>query len=411
MQTIAKVLGILATAVALVVIGFVVFGLGGWLVAFLLSAVYGWFLLAYLHYRYVRQQELLHLLTTAAQANSPVGPALWAYLDDRPEGGLRDFLVAAVLFFVLPGYYWIWHRRHGFDRRLERLALLLESGMPLPQALRATPGVASRETVLAATVGEVSGRLATCLRAAPRWQVATVWLEAIPRLFYPVIVLATVTVVLSFQMSFIAPKYEKIFADFHVRLPESTNQMFELWRGSLGRGVAVVLVVFVLGLLTGLVLFSSRVRWSCPGVGRLYRMHVQSRVLRMLGILLEVDRPLPESLAVLADSGYFKGVARRRLEAARSAIEQGEALAPALNRFGLLPARMVALVQAAQRAQNVPWALTELGEHLAQRALRVMRRMTLVFFPAAVVGAGLLVAVVALAWFLPLVKLITELSR
>jgi general secretion pathway protein F len=139
-------------------------------------------------------------------------------------------------------------------------------------------------------------------------------------------------------------------------------------------------------------------------------MHVQARVLRMLGILLEVERPVPQALAVLADSGYFSRVARNRLNAARGAVERGEPLAPTLQRFGLLPRRMVALVQAAERAHNLPWALAELGDHLAQRAVRLMRRLTLVFFPAAVVGVGVIVAAVVLGWFLPLIKLLTELS-
>jgi type II secretory pathway component PulF len=401
MNRIATVLAILGSGVAVVLVGAVVFHWGGVLVLLLVGAIYVWIPYSYFHYRYIRQQELLNLLLTAAEAGSPVGPALWAYLDDRPRGGIRDAWASLVLFFM---------RHTSFDLRLERLALLLESGAPLADALRETPGVASRDTQLAAAVGESTGRLAACLRLAPRWRLGTVWVEAVPRLLYPLALLACLSAVMTFLMLFVAPKFEKIFADFKMKLPEPTQHVMGVGRfvtthgGYLG---LAVLGAVALGLLLSL---NSVWRWYFPGLGRLYRMHVQSRVLRMLGLLLEAHRPLPEALAVLADSEFFAGVAQRRLRAVRAAILQGEPLAPSLQRQGLLPTRMVALVQAAERARNLPWALAELGDLLGQRTVRILRRLTMAIAPAAVLVAGIFVGYVALAWFLPLIKLITEMA-
>src|SRR5205807_10602683 len=110
--------------------------------------------------------------------------------------------------------------------------------------------------------------------------------------------------------------------------------------------------------IAGVLIAAPTTRWFFPGIGRLTRMHVQGRVLLMLGILLETGRPLPEALDVLADSGYFAGTARRRLVRARRRIQQGEPLAPCLHQQGLLPGRMVPLVQLAERTRNVPRVLT-----------------------------------------------------
>ena len=84
--------------------------------------VYGWMLFAFLQYRRGRQDELLHVLSTAVEAEAPLAAALWTYLEDRPRGWLREFWVATLLFFVLPGYYWIWHRRHSYDQKVARVA-------------------------------------------------------------------------------------------------------------------------------------------------------------------------------------------------------------------------------------------------------------------------------------------------
>jgi type IV pilus assembly protein PilC len=383
MRTAAIIVGQILT---LAIVGGLLFGALGNIAVIpvvLLGAIYFWGLFSYAHYRLLRQEELLHLLSTAAEAESPVGPAVWAYLSDRP-------------------------RRWGYEHKVERLAVLLESGESLAGALRATPGLVPSETVLAAAVGEPAGQLALCLRNAPRWRLATVWMEAVPRFVYPLVLLAFSGLCFVGFILIIMPKFEKIYHDFHIHLPESTSYVMAFARSPVGGILGLGLACVVFALLAAVLIASPTARWYFPGIGRLTRMHVQSRVLAMLGILLETNRPLPEALDLLADSGYFAGTAHRRLVRARQRIAQGEALAPCLRELGLLPGRMVPLVQTAERTRNVPRVLTELGSHLAQCTVRAVRRVSMMFFPLAVLGVGALIGFLAVAWFMPLVKLLTE---
>src|SRR5262245_56834678 len=113
------ILGILLVVLPLVATGlYWGFSLGGFYLFLALLAAYGWALFCFFHYRQGRQEELLHLLTTAADAGVPLAPALRAYLLDRPQGALREFWVAVALLFLVPGYYWIWHRRHRYDAKV-----------------------------------------------------------------------------------------------------------------------------------------------------------------------------------------------------------------------------------------------------------------------------------------------------
>src|SRR5438552_14216044 len=173
MSGLRRLLAFFATFAGLLVL---VVGLGALLIfmgmtyglpfLFLMLIVYGWMLFAYLHYQQGRQEEMLRLLSTAAESEAPLAPALWAYLRDRPHGLLREFWVALLLFFMLPGYYWAWHRRNSFDSKVARVAYYLEMGTSLPHALQATPGVVSREATFAVLVGQHTGKLAACLRAS-----------------------------------------------------------------------------------------------------------------------------------------------------------------------------------------------------------------------------------------------------
>src|SRR5438132_6635468 len=123
--------GISVLAAMAVVALFVGFGYGALLCLLVLGAAYSWMLFAFLHYRQCRQEEFLQVMIAAAEAEAPLAPALAAYLDDRPQSGLRELWVALLLNFVVPGYYWIWYRLSNYDQKVDRVAELLEDGHSL----------------------------------------------------------------------------------------------------------------------------------------------------------------------------------------------------------------------------------------------------------------------------------------
>ena len=385
-------------------------GYFGVIVFFVIMSVYGWVLFSFVHYRSGRQDELVQVLITAAESDAPLSSALWAYVLDRPQGNQRELWVATILFFVLPGYYWIWHRQNSFDRKLAKLAHLLEHGVPLAVALRDTPGVASADTRLAVAVGKATNQLAPCLRSLRGRRVGVVWLEVIPRLLYPLALLLTITSIASFLTIYIIPKYEKIYADFGLRLPRATTLFMEFTRSVSGYLWIVPLVLLTNAALIAILFASTTVRWFFPVVGRYYRSQVRSRVLNMLALLLEGAMPAPKALAFLAVNPAFGGIAGRRLSSARFRVENGEPLVDSLARSGLLARNAVPLAHAAERTHTLPWALKQLGDNLAGRAVRFVRQLSLVFTPLSVVLVGALVAFIALAIFWPLVQVLMALT-
>jgi type II secretory pathway component PulF len=377
----------------------------------LVGMFYGWMFYAFIYYRQGRQQEFGRLLITAAEARAPLAPVLRAYVEDRPHGALREAWVAVLLWFVVPGYYWLWHRRNSYDRKVEHVARLLENGAPLHVALASTPGVVSSETVLAAAVGESTGRLADCLQPPARRRVAAAWLEVTPRFLYPLILLLFMAQVTGFWMLYIGPRMRRIFADFHEKMPAMTSRLFAAWDLVTASGGLTVLAILGVLVLIAVVAGSRTVRWYVPGIGRLYRMDVRGRILQMLSVLLGAGQRVPQALELLAGASYFPPVVTRRLEKARDAVERGEPLAESLRAQKLLSSAMAPLVEAAQRAGNLPWALGELGETLADRTVRLMRRWSMVLAPLAVVAIGALACCLVLGMFLPLVELIMGLSE
>jgi type IV pilus assembly protein PilC len=129
----------------------------------------------------------------------------------------------------------------------------------------------------------------------------------------------------------------------------------------------------------------------------------------MLAMLLRTGHTVPDALALLSSLPIGRPT-RMRLEAARQRVSQGEPLAEGLLDAGLLTNAMAPLVHAAQRAGNLPWALAELADTIYQRTVRAIQRVMQVIFPLTVICLGLVVGFFVIALFMPLIKLITELS-
>lgn len=371
-----------------------------------LIIVYCWMIYLFFQYRAIRQDEVVHLLATAAEARQPLAPALWAYLVDRPRTMVREFVIAIFLSVV----YWGWVRRNTFDYKTERMAILLEAGVPLHEALRLVPGVAARETVLAAAVGQSTGKLAPSLQQVARWRSTSPWRDVMPRFMYPILVLLVVFSVVSFHSTFIIPKFERIFADFKNRLPPLTQAFIYLSRTVLN--AATIPLLFIFALVPVLMwLASGAVRWHFPLIGAFYRLHIQSRTLKMLGVLLESGQTTFQALETLISSGYFKSTALRRLHRVQDDIREGQPLADALYRHGLLPRRMVPLLHSAEKANNLPWVLSESGDHLARRSDSKAYRFSMTLFPVIIMLLGLVIGFVALSVFLPLIQLLDTVGR
>jgi type IV pilus assembly protein PilC len=383
------------------------------LFALFLFILSGWMTYAYVSYRQGQQDELLRLLIAAVDAKMPLVPALRAYQGDRPSRLPYHVLLMVVMCALFPGslVIWIWLMWRRFDKRVGQLADLLEDGDSLTDALNDVPGIAPSEVRLAAAVGETTGRLGDCLKRADRQRLTVAWLELVPRVVYPLVVLLFISGITAFLVVTIVPKFKKIFDEFGQKFPTITQTLVNYSWIAADFLFVLPATIFFAAVAGALVIASPAVRWYTPLLGRLYRWEAQGQVLRSLGVLVEAGKPVPESLHFLAEGDELSGPVRKRLGRAAAAAERGEPLAAALRANGLLPKSMVPLVQAAERAGTLPWALAELGEHLGGKAHRIVKRLSLILSPFLVAAVGVVVAFIAVGMFLPLIKLMESLGQ
>lgn len=377
--------GVCAFAVwALIVAGVWVFSLS----LFLLAAIVIGLLVILSRRGPARRELLLRAMAIAAERSMPIGPAVLALADQ-----------------FAPAW------------RAEWLAALLNEGVPLPEALGRVPGVISREAEVLVRTGYATDTLARSLREASglRSTRDDAWGTTAARLAYLAwlgVVMETITM---FILYFIAPKFEAIFKDFNVSLPAVTK--FTLRASHLLSGYALltfpliflVQVGLPLALLAGL-FGRSAAWWDVPGVNLVFRRRHSALVMRALSLAVAGRRPIPAVIDRLAVE-YPSGWARRRLYHAGQDVQLGGDWADSLAEHGLIRPADAAVFHAAQRVGNLEWALHEAADSADRRLGYRLQFWLQMMFPVLLIGMGGLVALFAVAYFLPLVRLIETLAR
>jgi type IV pilus assembly protein PilC len=412
MISLARFVGLLAgISATLFLVGLIGFkGGGAWVMLFIVAGIilYGFAGYGYLHYRAVRQEELRDVLAVAAQTHSPLAIAVWAYVEDRPRGPLRRFCEGAFTNLLVMGSYWSLHKQRRFDRRVAELASNLEAGVPLSHALCMSPGTATRETIMAAAVGESTGDLAASLKQIGSARVNSTMIELVPKLVYPLFLLFCQILVVSFLIINVLPRLERIMSEFRVAMPAGVGAFLGFAEKFLGPIVAMTLLGSFWLIL--MLIVSPSTRWRLPGVSSIERRYVQGQVLKMLGMLLKAGKTAPEALSILRREEFLGAPAHQRLKTISARIDQGQPLADELAAQGLMPKNMLPLLHAAQRARHFPWALEEAGDTLIRAAMRLVHRVSAIVGPLAIAIMGLLVALTALGVFIPFIAILTKFS-
>ncbi len=308
--------------------------------------------------------------------------------------------------------------RTPWSDRIRTLLTKLEMGLSLSAALHADPGLLPDSTVSAIHVGEETGTLRdVLLDEANRCsnlsrQQSGIHFDPLAALLF----LVTVGTVLLLQVSFVTiyliPKLKRIFEEFEVELPPLTQFVLSIpdTLGSLLFWMAIPVMSVAIGGLW--FMFAGTLRWISRG----QPMFVESWSRYWVPDLLK-------SLSISAAAGHdfgrtvhsFQsempaGRASRTISEVRSRLDSGEDFLDALSRVGLLSGRECAFLGAARRNGHLDWGMRQLGLSIQRRRLRLLKLAGRLAEPLLILGVGFCVGVWGVGLFLPLIKLMNDLS-
>lgn len=350
--------------------------LGGWGLVLWILMVIAW-LRGVWRYRQAQKQSLWAALSLAADKRAPLAPMALAFANE--QGG-------------------------AFAAVARQLARQLEGGADLSQAIACSTGALPPEAALAARIGTDAGDLSGAVRAATGRRAgqlllppAVLWLL----LFGPV----AVGMVVFIQVR-IAPSLFAIIDDFDSAPPPVMMAVSQLLNSPL---------IILAGLAIAALLLLVWLQWRgtlqprLPGLKRIVRWIELGPVLRILALVTRRERPLPQALETIAMWHPNRWV-RRRVRAAVRDLARGITWQESFRRRRLLAAADQAVLSAAERNGNLPWALEEMGESYARRADFQLKAWGEFALPLLLAAVGLAVALFVIAYFVPLVYLINNLA-
>lgn len=327
-----------------------------------------------------------------------------------------------------------------------RLSVMVESGVPLVEALEIETADAGREGPAPALVdirNEVEGgtpfseALARHGKTFPPVAIGLVraaeevgdmpgmlsrladWLQREDRLHrqvrtalaYPLLLATVGTVVTLLIVTLVMPRFEAIYAQREATLPPLTEGVLAVGRflvqgwSAWGPGlvVAVIGIGFWLRTAGGRGLL-ERLRFDLPVIRNVTRPADLARATRTLAVLLASGVPILDAIDICRGLSPWRRWATF-WDGLDASIRDGSGLSERFEAEGLVPRSARAMVSAGERAGRLPEVLHRVADAADDDLEVAVKRVGVVLEPAAILILGSIIAIVAIALLLPVFRM------
>lgn len=332
-------------------------------------------------------------LSELTSGNLPVVPGLRAFAEEL-EG---------------PG-----NQNRNLRRHLLKLAKSLEDGKSVDDSL--DDAGAPRDLMFALRTGIATGHPDRTLADYVSYAKSSseLWMRMIIGLAPPTILLCLMIAVFLAILIFLIPMFRVIFEDFGIELPILTISLIASadFIGKYGWLLLTLLVVGIVGLRiwsrTDPHVFPKLLR-MVPFFGSVSRFSTMSRFCYALGFMTEHEVELPVAVRFAGEATDDPEMIRVTREWA-SRMDDGMSLEEASSRLDQLPMELIRSCQWESRPEILASSLKSLGSMYSARALNLTLLIASMAEPIIIILVGLMVFLTIAAMFLPLVKLLNDLS-
>lgn len=331
-------------------------------------------------------------------------------------GVILCVLLPVLLIFFIPFFFRLRARKTIIDQ-LFRLSSALEDALPLADALALQPKLVPPEVIGAVEAATETGDAAAVLtkiaidHSRQLENQATISRSNEHSAAYCAMVVTMTFSVVGFIMYWIIPKFKAIFQDFGIELPRITEAWIEVSDFMMNYWYIVgpFLMLPMVPLLIGSLLVLDESTWVPSFILRMFPRIEAPALLRRLGYVAGNNMHLQPSLLSLANA--TPDFARsRRYERLENRLELGDSLGTCLLEEGFVNAREAHSIDYSSQLGHLGWALISIANSIQTRRTNRSRWVMEFVRPLVIFFLAFLVASFCLAMFVPLVKLLNELS-
>jgi len=271
-------------------------------------------------------------------------------------------------------------------------------------------GVFSKVYSTAILAGEKSGNLSGVLEYYIAYQKVSTGVQKklVAALVYPTLLIITASVIVTYLVTFVVPKFGALYRDLGVELPGPTKILIAVtidYRPYILAGLALLALAAV-GVYfwsrseQGGVAF-DRFKFRLPILGPTLLKFQVAQFCRTLGTLLTGGTPLVAALATAAES-ISSRLIRGTVGQATQMVREGESLHSALAANRVMPDMALDMIEVGESSGALAPMLNSVAEFFEEEVSIKLAAMVSLIEPALLIVMGLLVAGILISLYLPI---------
>jgi type IV pilus assembly protein PilC len=294
----------------------------------------------------------------------------------------------------------------------------VESGNTLSEAMAKQPKCFDNLYVNMVKAGEAGGALEVILQRLAEFKERAQSLKRKVQgaMIYPCAVVTVATLIVGFIMYYIIPKFKKIFEDFGTELPTMTVMLITISDLVVKYFYLAPAIPFAFYLLIKLIRKNKTggfiVDWIAlriPLMGAIIEKTIVARTARTLGTLIASGVPILEGLIIARDTAG-NAVFVRAFQNIYNAIREGESMAVPLKEARICDDMVVNMVDVGEETGALDTMLYKVADVYDEEVSVLVDGLVSMLEPLMVVVLGLIVGFIVIALFMPLIKLLNDLS-
>ncbi len=294
----------------------------------------------------------------------------------------------------------------------------IESGNTLSEAMAKQPKAFDNLYVNMVKAGEAGGALEVILRRLAEFKEKAQSLKRKVQgaMIYPIAVITVAGGIVGGIMYYIIPKFKKIFADFGVELPGITVMLITISDNVvkyfyLAPAIPIAIIVtfkLIKKNKTGAYIV-DKISLKIPILGKIIEKSVVSRTCRTLGTLISSGVPILEALIIARDTAG-NAVFVRAYDNIYAAIREGESMAVPLKEARIVDDMVVNMIDVGEETGALDNMLYKIADVYDEEVEVLVEALINLLEPIMVVVLGGIVGFIVIALFMPLIKLLEDLS-
>ncbi len=294
----------------------------------------------------------------------------------------------------------------------------IEGGSTLSEAMAKQPKAFDNLYVNMVKAGEAGGALEIILQRLAEFKERAQSLKRKVQgaMIYPVAVVTVATGIVGFIMYYIIPKFKKIFEDFGTELPGITIMLITISDWVVNYFYLIPAIPIALFLMVKIIkknktgaYIIDRIMLKIPLLGKIIEKTIVARTSRTLGTLIASGVPILEAIIIARDTAG-NAVFARAFDQIYTSIREGESMAVPLKETRIVDDMVVNMVDVGEETGALDQMLYKVADVYEEEVAVLVEGLINMLEPLMVVVLGLIVGFIVIALFMPLIKLLNDLS-